>query len=447
MTRFRKLAKVAFFAFAIAPGLFTTAGGAGSEPMTDEAKSMEHNGEPDETMEMAPEIVLTVPEPLPEGKMQPWRLVRSLQKVQDEIANGTPNSLGIYRKLLVETSRWLQDLDEHVWAHERNVLALAVYVLAGGNPSVGRQVQKVAGLNPSRKRSLEAALAYVDRDYYRARNLLLEIDHTILPHSAAGQFALAKAMVTSSRDIDVAMEYLDEVRRLSPGTLLEEAALRRSIRISGEKRDIQKLSNYSNLYLRRFDKSAYFGDFLRNYAVGVVKVPKSQGAEVLKHLKSVLPQLSDNQKVFLVISVLRGSVISGRLVTGRWASNWLLNNTQNNDKFRARIKLYSIAMGILDPDDFDEAFRNLKQLPREQFQEQDQKLHDALMKMGRRIGSAPIDIEKLKNIIQIERQNYPGDEVELPFDVEAETEKAINSELVVESGKLLKNADTIMKKL
>jgi len=108
---------------------------------------------------------------------------------------------------------------------------------------------------------------------------------------------------------------------------------------------------------------------------------------------------------------------------------------------------YSIAMGILDPDDFDEAFRNLKQLPREQFQEQDQKLHDALMKMGRRIGSAPIDIEKLKNIIQIERQNYPGDEVELPFDVEAETEKAINSELVVESGKLLKNADTIMKKL
>ena len=182
-------------------------------------------------------------------------LVRALQRLQDEIAVGKPRSLEAYRILLLRVSVWMEELDPSVWNHERNLDALAVYLLIGGKTELGYKALQTTKLEEWQKLTLEAALAYAERDAGTAYDRMLRIDHQALPPSISAQFALAKSMVSSSTDLELSAKYLQEARRLAPGTLIEEAALRRAIRISGETASFGEFVSMSKSYLHRFRKS------------------------------------------------------------------------------------------------------------------------------------------------------------------------------------------------
>ncbi|MBL4597969.1 MAG: hypothetical protein JKX93_03265, partial [Rhizobiaceae bacterium] len=139
-----------------------------AKPEHGEAKS--EDGEEVEGEDHAPkEMFETSYEPLPQGRNQPWRLIRKIQSLQDKIARGGENSLQHYRAALVRASQlMLADHSEKTWAHERNVTAVATYLLIGGNPVVGAHAFRESGLSAAQKLPLAAALAYVERRYIRA---------------------------------------------------------------------------------------------------------------------------------------------------------------------------------------------------------------------------------------------------------------------------------------
>ena len=421
-----------------------------TKPEHGEAKS--EDGEEVEGEDHAPKEMFEISyEPLPQGRNQPWRLIRKIQSLQDKIARGGENSLQHYRAALVRASQlMLADHSEKTWAHERNVTAVATYLLIGGNPVVGAHAFRESSLSAAQKLPLAAALAYVERRYIRANRLLEEIVTERLPSTAKGQFALVKAMVTSSAETKKATHHLEQARRFAPGTLTEEAALRRLIRIAGAQVDTKKgaelLLRYASAYFRHFSRSIYATDFLRNYGFSVVRTLDEMGPKALTHLKSFLPKLLKKHQVFLIAIVARNAVVLGKIKLGSWASNWLLANVDSDDKLHARIELYQIATSILDPESYAEAAVQLDKLSSDILGKQDKRLYLALRKLSSRIGSQPVNVERLKELSRIENQSFPGDEPELPFDVEQETKLAATNPILVRTRNLFSRADELLGK-
>ena len=256
--------------------LDTTAANTGESPETEEVKeepeASEEVAESDES-EPAPKPMFdrqaTRLETKPHGKHQPWKLLRSIQEQQDRVVAGENNATNAYRILLVQSANWMKLLDDSTWQYERNLDAVAVYLLIGGDVELGYKALQKSQLDRPHKLLLEAAVAYSERDIAKSYRLMSRIDHMSLPPSMAGQVALAKAMVFSSADLETAADYLQQARRLAPGTLIEEAALRRAMRVSAELNSMKDLRYFARTYQHRFQSSHYFTDFCVMQASGL----------------------------------------------------------------------------------------------------------------------------------------------------------------------------------
>ncbi len=377
-------------------------------------------------------------------RIQPWQLIRKLQHLQDAIVAGIPGSLNIYRKLLVKYSGLMLGQKADVWSSQKNLNAAAIYVLIGGNPAVGIKAVEVSTLDDLAKRPLIAAIAYAERNFAEARQLMLALDHRLIQPSAAAQFALAKSMVTASTDLKLASMYLNEARRLAPGTLIEEAALRRSFRIVGNNSNFEKFRGDASSYLRNFRKSLYFADFLKNFAFGLMRMPREREKEVLKYLQSFSEELNKNEQLRVLIYTARSATVSGRIKTANWSSRRALDIMGQNDKLHARMSLYFAASGIVQPDMFDASFMEFNKINRSILDKNDQKLFDAVDALVGRLRSDPIDIAELKSILRSRQQTYPGDEPKMAFTPEKEASILNSNKIAIRAQELFAELEKIM---
>lgn len=334
-------------------------------------------------------------EKLPDGAEQPWKLIRRLQRQQDDILLGKPRAQDAYRLLLQQIGKIISNLDNNVWESERNLDAISVYILLGGKTELGYKALQKTKLDDLQKQPLVAAIAYAERDLARAYELMLKLDHLALPPSMSAQFALAKSMVVSSNDLDKALVYLREARRLAPGTLIEEGAIRRSIRISGERKAVNDFFQLSRSYLRRFRKSHYFNDFLKNFGFALVRMPQNKEDDLLNFLKEVLSQVDASQQVSVAAYVSRYTAISGRRVMSLWASQMALEKLVKNSVLHKRMRLYAASAKIVDPENTLSAMVALEEMSSAKLDRIDQEILNAAKLLGEQIlkDSADVSVE------------------------------------------------------
>ena len=331
-------------------------------------------------------------EKLPQGRHQPWRLVRSLQRLQDDIALGSAQSLEAYRILHVRAANWMLALDDTVWNHERNLDALAVYTLLGGNTQIGYKALQKSSLEDWQKLPLKAAVAFAERDYASASDFMKDIDHRALPVSIGAQFALSKSMLASSTDLPLAAKLLGEARRMAPGTLVEEAALRRAIRIAGEMGDAVAFRRFSSTYNNRFGKSEYFEDFLRNYSYALVRMPKEHEASMLEELQQLAEVLNPAQKVSVLSYIARHAVGNARLSMANWASTQALQSLKPGSKLYTRMQLYASASGLVFKEHMKEAMKQLQSVEEGKLTGDDKKFYIAVTALAKRIVRKPGEV-------------------------------------------------------
>ena len=376
----------------------------------------------------------------------PWQLVRHLQRVQDSIVAGRPGSLNAYRKLLVKYSGMMLVQPNSVWSNKKNLNAASIYVLIGGSPAVGANAYQKSPLDEVSKKPLKAAIAYSKRNFAEAHKLMMGIDHTALPASAAAQFALAKSMVTSATNIKLASELLDDARRLAPGTLIDEASLRRSLRITGNSKDLQKFRRNASSYFRHFGNSLYFGAFFKNFAYGLVRMPQENQAEVLTYLQEFLKKLDENQQLKILVYTARNATILGRVGIANWASNQALERLGKNRNLRTQMELYLVASGIVQPDLYEASLVQFKKIDRSILNESDKKLFDAVASLARRLQSDALDMAGLKLILQEKQQTYPGEEPSIPAKFKMEAEIIESNETVRRSQRLFSDLEKLVQK-
>lgn len=193
--------------------------------------------------------------------LEPYQMVRSLQYVQDTVVMGDHSAGEMQRFLLATIDKRLRTLDMRAFDDPRNVDAALIYAMSGGNPATLEFL-----VSRDTTGNFDSRVANALRKYLSGRGTMVSgslatmvpeyIDQRIGPY-----LALVAGNVMIASDRKKALGFYDIARLLSPGTIVEEAALRRSVAIAVEDGSVAEGLRYSRQYARRFSHSPYASQF------------------------------------------------------------------------------------------------------------------------------------------------------------------------------------------
>lgn len=308
---------------------------------------------------------------------QPFEMVRSLQALQGQVAHGNSQAHVAQRALLKAMHDAFMQAEPAVWEDPRNARAVVVYLLSGGHPEVMSRILTLDPLPPVDENLMRGALAYIEGRQEEAAELLGGFDPLKLEPSLGGQVALVRAALLVRDDPAGAVRMLDVARLLMPGTLVEEAALRREVFLVGKLGDIEKFQSLSLSYLRRFRGSVYGGDFRRRFAAALDTLGFASSETKFALLESLLAEFDIDSRRSLYITLARHALINGQLDIVRKATDIAAPLAMDGTDEALRLRLYR-AGALLRAKDVKEARRLLWSIDRSQLDAEENELLDAI---------------------------------------------------------------------
>lgn len=324
------------------------------------------------------------PPPTASEADQPYMLIRTLEAVQDKIASGSRDAHVYQRELIAEIAKQLVHVKDEDWKQPRNSRAAIIYALSGGEPAVLTKLLSLSPIPCVDDNLLKGLLDYSQGNAEAAMALLSKIDAQTLDPRAGGHLALAQAMLVAKDDPKRAIVYLDLARLLAPGTLVEEAALRREAIIAALAEDLDKFRLLTSQYLRRYNKSVYADDFLRRFANAVRTGKYSESPSLLQALVETLDELGMDQRKLAYSAIAEAAIVKGNVLLTLMAARKLAEQAKDDPKRAVQARLYESAVLLLS-DDYERAFAQLKSIDRAELGRRDQPLLDAALAVARRM--------------------------------------------------------------
>jgi chemotaxis protein MotC len=159
----------------------------------------------------------------------------------------------------------------------------------------------------------------------------------------AGHVALIQSELVAKSDVAKAMSHLDDARLLSPGTLIEEAALRRQVAAVAATGDFDRLQMLAVHYLYRFPNSLYAGNFRREFASLVAERAPVGDAERMRQLESRLAVLDAPDLRAIYLAIAKEGLTKGKLGVARFAAGNATRLLDDDAVERERARLYETA--------------------------------------------------------------------------------------------------------
>jgi chemotaxis protein MotC len=283
--------------------------------------------------------VLAAAAPVHSEDARPFELIRSLRAAQDRIAHGDVAAREGQRRLLADIGARMARADDTVWKDARNARAVIVYVLSGGDPAVLKDLRGRGVLTGVEEDLVKGVLGYSEGRNADAE-LLLGIATKQLDASVAGHLALVQSTLTMHKDAARALALLDEARLSSPGTLVEEAALRRQafLALAAGNRDL--FEALSSRYLRRFADSVYAESFRRQFATEVVGQKYAVDAARLERLEAILADLAAAHRLDIYLMMSAEGIVRGKVEAIRMAAGQASGLAEADAAAKARAELY-----------------------------------------------------------------------------------------------------------
>lgn len=319
----------------------------------------------------------------------PVELVRTLQILQDQIASGSTNAHVAQRALLTRIDEKLTSMDPSVWREPKNTRAAVTYVLSGGRPDVLKKILPIEGREPRDDALVKGALAYVEGREEEAQKILGDIDPYTLPPTISGQVALVQAALHVRDDPSKSIILLDFARLQLPGTLVEEAALRREIFVVSQAGDTKKFDFLSRQYLRRFRYSVYAGNFRQRFAAALMRLEFTRDPGFFSRLVAMLSELEPAGQLELYLLVARAAVSQGQTQAAILASDKAAELSSRDKVSANRAQLYRAAALIVTRQGFEEAARQLGSVDRSILEATDMALLDSALSMATYIRKSP----------------------------------------------------------
>lgn len=250
-------------------------------------------------------------------ELAPFKMIRSLQYVQDSVVLGDHSAIEMQRFMLGAIDERLRAADPSAFRDPRNVDAALVYVMSGGNP---------ATLDLLADRDIEgnfdSRVTDALRQYLNGKGpLIVENLTKAAPeykNSRIGPYLfliLGNAM--SQQDPIEAMKHYDWARLTAPGTIIEEAALRRSVSLAAQAGLPEKGFRYALNYARRYLTSPYASQFADVFVeLAVAHFDESADGRV----SEILSFMDSARQREVYLRVARRAAIAGNQALARVAS-------------------------------------------------------------------------------------------------------------------------------
>jgi len=321
-----------------------------------------------------------------QDSLMPYAMLRSLQFVQDSVAMGDHSATEMQRFLLQTIDERLKSAPSAIFKDPRNVDAALVYAMSGGNPAtlellVARDVDG----------NFDSRVADILRKYLSGKGTLVAQSIAVMVPEYRGTrigayLALIGGNVTIPRDPLAALGFYDIARLEAPGTIVEEAALRRSLAIAVEDGDAARGVDYAQRYARRFLHSPYASQFADLLVSLVIKRADSIGEEVIQETFAMMD--TERQKeAYLRLSRL--AAISGKDGLARMAAlKAKALSPALPDQPEAQANLYESLSNIGTPDVVS-AIETIVQIPEGQLSDRDRALRDAARAIAEQVVRPP----------------------------------------------------------
>lgn len=324
----------------------------------------------------------------------PVALARMVHGLQDRVALGDGDAHVAQRRVLAEVSAAMMQMDESVWLDSKNLRAAVVVVLSGGDPRLLRRIisrKEPEGVDAA---LLKGALAHVEGRRRDAAEALKDVDARTLDSSIAGNIALTQSMLVEKEESAKAMALLDLARILAPGTLVEEAALRRGAVAASAAGNFDKFEMLCSEYLRRFSKSIYAPSFRRQLAKSLLNETYGSDPARRRNIETVLAELprEDSKEVYLAIAV--EGISAGAIELTRFAVRSVTPALGADSPESTRVQLYDSA-ALVATDEMEKGVETLKALDKEKLAKSEIELFDAALSVAEQVKREPppFDVE------------------------------------------------------
>jgi chemotaxis protein MotC len=275
------------------------------------------------TTVFAPSAPIAADSPPARATSDPRDGARALAALQERIAHGSREALEAQTDVAREVGRRLQLLDRAVWDEPRNRTALVKFVLSGGEPSLLAAVLQRGQVPEPEIALAKGALAFAMADTGAALAQLGKLEPPSLPPSLGGHVALVLAGLVGETDPARALALCEEARLLSPGTAVEEAALRLAVTMAIAAGDRLRFERASAAHLRRYSRSPYAATIDVRIARVVAARDEAARPEGRRWLDAIGAQLLIERASAFHSELAVAALRAGRLATAVFAASKL----------------------------------------------------------------------------------------------------------------------------
>ena len=269
-----------------------------------------------------------------------------LQQIQTRIAHGDNAAYAAQITQLKAIGAAIARAGPETWRNKRQADSLVVYVLSGGSLAEVAPVIRSDAFLESERALARGAIAYITSHEADALKLLGAIDPDGLDARVAGQVAFARSVLETRRDPKAAVSLLDWARLLSPGGLVEEAALRREIVLLAEAQDAPEAARLAREYATRFGASLYAPNFFRDLARLIARSGIAKEPADYQLFSRAASALAAGDRLEFLLTLARTAIVNGRFDAASAAAADALRAAPANSPEQARARLYQNAARI-----------------------------------------------------------------------------------------------------
>lgn len=317
------------------------------------------------------------------------RLMRVMSALQDDIARGASSALKAQRVLSQRVAQTIAQDSDRTLAVSANARALLHYALTGGSPVTVRKAVSRTHFRAPYDALMAGALAFLEGRQNDARRHFADVDLKEIGSVVEGPVRLALAALSVEEDPRKALLHLDYARHSAPGSLVEEAALRRAVLIAAETNDIARFENHTDRYLRKFSASAYAGNFRRRLVSALTRMAFLDDPDGFERLERILAPMPPDGKREVYLDLARAAVEGGRSAVAARAARLGREIAPSDSLDAQRAELYQAAADVVDPGLNDAAVATLGTLDVARLPKDDQMLRTAALRLGQAVGTLP----------------------------------------------------------
>ena len=355
--------------------------------------------------------------------LPPYKMLRSLQNIQDAIVLGDHSASEMQRFMLAAIDKRLRDADPSVFDDPRNVDAAFIYAMSGGNPETLTYLA-----NHDIEGNFDTRVVDALSHYLAGKGgLMVEILAKAIAeyrNSRVGPYLyLVLGNATAQQSPAKSLQYYDWARLTAPGTNIEEAALRRSISLATKGAMPDKGFVYSLSYARRFLTSPYASQFAD---VFVELAVANYGEQTEAKIQEILGFMDKPRQREVYLRIARRAAIGGmqELATLASARAEDLSDVADAEP-RALASLYSGLAGVSSKGIL-EAVKDISSIPDAELSPRDQALRQAATVIAEEVLRAPepesltqATVSNVKSEISLEEDVAGTGSGESPFAVPA----------------------------